>query len=323
MRLSTTMIYDQQMRGVSNSQEGWLKVGEQLSSGKRVVNPSDDPVAAAQAVVLSQAQAETDQFKTARNFATTAVSQEETNLKQVVSVIQDAQTAIVAASNGTLSDDDRASYATQLSGLRDQLLNLANATDGNGRYMFAGYKSDTAPFTKDANGDVTYNGGDTPISQKVDANRTMVTSHTGRDVFMSITSNAVAEPSGDPDDSESNLFATLNSAIASLSKPLENADDATKDAEAAVLDKTNRGLRNSLNNVLKVRSELGIQLDELGKLDEKGDNTALNQKLQMSGLVDADVTSTISSYMMQQAALQASYRVFSDMSGMSLFKMNM
>lgn len=323
MRLSTTMIYDQQMRGVSNSQEGWLKVGEQLSSGKRVVNPSDDPVAAAQAVVLSQAQAETDQFKTARNFATTAVSQEETNLKQVVSVIQDAQTAIVAASNGTLSDDDRASYATQLSGLRDQLLNLANATDGNGRYMFAGYKSDTAPFTKDANGDVTYNGGDTPISQKVDANRTMVTSHTGRDVFMSITSNAVAEPSGDPDDSESNLFATLNSAIASLSKPLENADDATKDAEAAVLDKTNRGLRNSLNNVLKVRSELGIQLDELGKLDEKGDDTALNQKLQMSGLVDADVTSTISAYTMQQAALQASYRVFSDMSGMSLFKMNM
>lgn len=321
MRLSTTMIYDQQMRGVSNSQEGWLKVGEQLSSGKRVVNPSDDPVAAAQAVVLSQAQAETDQFKTARNFATTAVSQEETNLKQVVSVIQDAQTAIVAASNGTLSDDDRASYATQLSGLRDQLLNLANATDGNGRYMFAGYKSDTAPFTKDANGDVTYNGGDTPISQKVDANRTMVTSHTGRDVFMSITSNAVAEPNGDP--SESNLFATLNSAIASLSKPLENADDATKDAEAAVLDKTNRGLRNSLNNVLKVRSELGIQLDELGKLDEKGDDTALNQKLQMSGLVDADVTSTISAYTMQQAALQASYRVFSDMSGMSLFKMNM
>ncbi|WP_428945822.1 flagellar hook-associated protein FlgL [Pantoea sp. FN060301] len=323
MRLSTTMIYDQQMRGISNSQEGWLKVGEQLSSGKRVVNPSDDPVAAAQAVVLSQAQAETDQFKTARSFATTAVSQEETNLTQVVSVIQDAQTAIVAAANGTLSDDDRASYATQLTGLRDQLLNLANATDGNGRYMFAGYKSDTAPFVKDANGDVTYNGGDTSISQKVDANRTMVTSHTGKEVFMAITSNAVAEPSGNPADSESSLFAMLNSAITSLSKPLDNADDATKDAEAAVIDKTNRGLRNSLNNVLKVRSELGIQLDELGKLDAKGDSTELNQKLQMSALVDADVTSTISSYTMQQTALQASYKVFSDMSGMSLFKLNM
>ncbi|MEM6159702.1 flagellar hook-associated protein FlgL [Erwinia sp. P6884] len=321
MRLSTTMIYDQQMRGISNSQEGWLKVGEQLSSGKRVVNPSDDPVAAAQAVVLSQAQAETDQFKTARSFATTAVSQEETNLTQVVSVIQDAQTAIVAAANGTLSDDDRASYATQLTGLRDQLLNLANATDGNGRYMFAGYKSDTAPFVKDANGDVTYNGGDTAISQKVDANRTMVTSHTGKEVFMAITSNAVAEPNGDA--SEVNLFAMLNTAITSLSKPLDNADDATKDAEAAVIDKTNRGLRNSLNNVLKVRSELGIQLDELGKLDAKGDSTELNQKLQMSALVDADVTSTISSYTMQQTALQASYKVFSDMSDMSLFKLNM
>lgn len=44
---------------------------------------------------------------------------------------------IVYASNGTLSDDDRASLATDIQGLRDQLLNLANTTDGNGRYIFA------------------------------------------------------------------------------------------------------------------------------------------------------------------------------------------
>lgn len=47
---------------------------------------------------------------------------------------------IVYASNGTLSDDDRASLATDIQGFRDQLLNLANTTDGNGRYIFAGYK---------------------------------------------------------------------------------------------------------------------------------------------------------------------------------------
>lgn len=62
MRLSTSMIYDQQARGIANSQQSWLKVGEQLSSGKRVVNPSDDPVAAAQAVVVSQAQARLRNF---------------------------------------------------------------------------------------------------------------------------------------------------------------------------------------------------------------------------------------------------------------------
>lgn len=320
MRLSTAQIYDQQMRGISNSQATWLNAGEQLSSGKRVVKPSDDPVAAAQAVVLSQAQAQTSQYASARGFATNNISQEETNLQQVTSVVQQAQTIVVAAANGTLSDDDRASYAQQLTGIRDQLLNLANTTDGNGRYMFAGYKTDTAPFVQDANGDVSYVGGDTAITQKVDANRIMTTNHTGSDVFMSLTSNPKAEPDGGT--SESNIFTTLNTAINSLNTPLEDADDAAKDVQSAALDKTNRGLKNSLNNVLKVRSELGTQLQELDNLDSKGDDTKLNQATQMSNLVDVDYTSAISTYTMQQAALQASYQVFSDMSGMSLFKMN-
>ncbi len=320
MRLSTAQIYDQQMRGISNSQASWLKVGEQLSSGKRVVNPSDDPVAAAQAVVLGQAQAQTSQYSTARGFATTNISQEETNLQQVTSVVQQAQTLVVAAANGTLSDDDRASYAQQLTAVRDQLLNLANTTDGNGRYMFAGYNTDTAPFTQDANGDVTYVGGTTPITQKVDASRTMTTNHTGDQVFMSLTSNPTVEPDGSA--SESNIFTTLNTAINSLNTPLQDADDTTKDAASAALDKTNRGLKNSLNNVLKVRSELGTQLSELDNLDAKGDDTKVNQTTQMSNLVDVDYTSAISSYTMQQTALQASYKVFSDMSGMSLFQMN-
>lgn len=319
MRLSTAQIYDQQMRGISSSQASWLKVGEQLSSGKRVVNPSDDPVAAAQAVVLSQAQAQTSQYSTARGFATNNISQEETNLQQVTSVVQQAQTIVVAAANGTLSDDDRASYAQQLTGIRDQLLNLANTTDGNGRYMFAGYQTDKAPFAQDANGDVTYVGGDTPISQKVDSNRTMVTNHTGSQVFTSLTSNPTAEPDGSA--SESNIFTTLNTAIKALNTPLESADQATSDAASAALDKTNRGLKNSLNNVLAVRSVLGTQLTELDNLDSKGDDTKVNQATQMSNLVDVDYTSAISSYTMQQTALQASYKVFTDMSSMSLFKM--
>ncbi|MFU9135646.1 flagellar hook-associated protein FlgL [Erwinia tasmaniensis] len=320
MRLSTSMIYDQQMRGISSSQASWLKVGEQLSSGKRVVTPSDDPVAAAQAVVLGQAQSQNTQYKTARTFATNGISQEETTLQQVTSVIQQAQTVVVAAANGTLSDDDRASYATQLTGIRAQLLNLANSTDGNGSYIFAGYKTNSAPFTADASGSVSYTGGTTAITQKVDANRTMVTSHTGSQVFMSLTSNAKAEPDGST--SEANIFNTLDTAIASLNTPLASADDAATTAASAAIDKTSRGLSNSLNNVLKVRSELGTQLNELDNLNSKGDDTATNQATEMSGLVDVDYTSAISSYTMQQTALQASYKVFTDMSSMSLFKLN-
>lgn len=316
MRLSTNMMYDQQMRGVTNSQASWLKAGEQLSTGKRVINPSDDPVAAAQAVVLSQAQAQTSQFKTARVFATNSISQEETNLQQVTTAIQNAQQTVVLVGSGSLSDDDRASYATQLEGIRDQLLNLANSTDGNGRYMFAGYKTDAAPFTKQADGSVTYTGGDNPITQKVDANRVMTTSHTGKDVFMATTGKP--EKDADGNDVDANIFNTLNNAISALKKP---GDELTADEQKAV-GILSHGLSNSLNNVSKVRAELGTQLQELDNLDSKGEDTALNQKKQMSGLVDVDYTSAISTYTMQQQALQASYKVFTDMSSMSLFKMN-
>ena len=100
-------------------------------------------------------------------------------------------------------------------------------------------------------------------------------------------------------------------------------DDATlKEQAKAVIDKTNRGLKNSLNNVLSVRAELGTQLKELESLDSLGTDRALGQTQQMSNLVDVDWNAAISSYVMQQAALQASYKAFTDMQGMSLFQLN-
>lgn len=320
MRISTQMMYDQNMRGVSNAQSEWLRYGEQMSTGKRVNRPSDDPIAASQAVVLSQAQAQNSQYALARTFATQKVSLEENVLGQVTTALQTAQEKIVYAANGTLSDDDRASLGTELEGIRNQLLNLANSTDGNGRYIFAGYKTESAPFVNNATSGVDYKGGNTSITQTVDAARTMTIGHTGTQVFNSISSNAVKEPDGSS--SETDMFKMLDTAIASLKKPVADLDDAGKAVEQAVIDKTNRGLKNSLNNVLTVRAELGTQLNELDTLDSLGDDRALGQTAQMSSLVDADWNSTISSYVMQQAALQASYKAFSDMQGMSLFQLN-
>lgn len=166
MRFSTQMMYQQNMRGITNSQAEWMKYGEQMSTGKRVVNPSDDPIAASQAVVLSQAQAQNSQYTLARTFATQKVSLEESVLSQVTTAIQNAQEKIVYASNGTLSDDDRASLATDIQGLRDQLLNLANTTDGNGRYILPVIKQRLRRLAK--------RKGNTSVEQKVLNNRSML-----------------------------------------------------------------------------------------------------------------------------------------------------
>lgn len=316
MRISTQMMYQQNMRGITDSQSKWMSYGEQMSTGKRVNRPSDDPIAASQAVVLSQAQAQNDQFKLARSFATQKVSLEENILGQVTIALQAAQEKIVYAGNGTLSDSDRNSLATDLQGIRDQLMNLANSTDGNGRYIFAGYKTDAAAFDQ-ATG--TYNGGTTPISQQVDSARSMQISHTGTAVFESFTSNAVPEPAGSSQ--EKNLFKIFDSAIAALKVPVEG-DQTKADQFAEDIDKANRGLRNSLDNVLTVRADLGVKLNELESLDTLGSDRSLGLSKQMSDLVDVDWNAAISSYTMQQAALQASYKAFSDMQGMSLFQLN-
>jgi len=309
-------MYQQNMRGITDSQSKWLSYGEQMSTGKRVNRPSDDPIAASQAVVLSQAQAQNSQFTLARSFASQRVGLEESVLSQVTTALQSAQDKIVYAGNGSLSDNDRSSIATDLQGIRDQLVNLANSTDGNGRYIFAGYKTDAAAFDQ-ATG--TYNGGDTPIRQQVDSARNMQISHTGSEVFESFTSNAAPEPDGSTP--EKNLFKILDNAIAALKTPVSGDQDKTDQLNLEI-DKANRGLRNSLDNVLTVRADLGTKLTELDALDTLGSDRALGQTQQMSDLIDVDWNAAISSYTMQQAALQASYKAFSDMQGMSLFQMN-
>ncbi|AMY66380.1 flagellar hook-associated protein FlgL [Enterobacter asburiae] len=316
MRISTQMMYEQNMRGITDSQSRWLSYGEQMSTGKRVNRPSDDPIAASQAIVLSQSQSQNSQFALARTFATQKVSLEDNVLTQVNTAISSVREKLVYASNGTLSDDDRLSLATDIQGIRDQLMNLANTTDGNGRFIFAGYKTESAPFDA-VTGD--YNGGAEAISQQVDTARNMTISHTGQQIFESITSNAEQLPGGGY--GQTNMFKILDSAIASLKIPIEN-DPAAATAQSQVIANAQIGIKNSQNNILTVVADVGTKMNELEKLDTLGDDRALGQTKQMSDLVDVDWNEAISSYTMQQAALQASYKAFSDMQGMSLFQLN-
>ncbi|MCK2174438.1 flagellar hook-associated protein FlgL [Enterobacter asburiae] len=316
MRISTQMMYEQNMRGITDSQSRWLSYGEQMSTGKRVNRPSDDPIAASQAIVLSQSQSQNSQFALARTFATQKVSLEDNVLTQVNTAISSVREKLVYASNGTLSDDDRLSLATDIQGIRDQLMNLANTTDGNGRFIFAGYKTESAPFDA-VTGD--YNGGAEAITQQVDTARNMTISHTGQQIFESITSNAEQLPGGGY--GQTNMFKILDSAIASLKTPIEN-DPAAATAQSQVIANAQIGIKNSQNNILTVVADVGTKMNELEKLDTLGDDRALGQTKQMSDLVDVDWNEAISSYTMQQAALQASYKAFSDMQGMSLFQLN-
>ncbi|WP_311753514.1 flagellar hook-associated protein FlgL [Proteus columbae] len=312
MRLSSNQIFSQRVDNITSSQSKWMTEGNKISSGRRVEKPSDDPMAASQAVMVKQSESRNQQYATARGFAKNSMSLQMSLASQMVNITTKIQETLVAAGNdATLSDEDRASLADQLEGLKDQLVGIGNTKDGVGRYIFAGFQSDKPPFVADATGKITYQGGDKQITQKVDSNIEMVTNFTGIETLQSSGSKGTA-----PD-----IFEALDGAITALREPLSGKPQADRDAALEKIDAANRVNRATLNNISSVEAKLGLQLQELDNLDDLGADTSLRNAKRLSELRELDWTQAISDYYQEESVLQASYKVFNDMKDMSMFKM--
>ncbi|WP_136067331.1 flagellar hook-associated protein FlgL [Modicisalibacter radicis] len=185
MRISTVTMFESSLSSMNRQQGAFLDVGQQLATGRRVVNPSDDPQAASRAVSVSQSMAVSEQYSDARITARNALSQEESVLDSVSDAITSAKTLIIQAGNGTLSDADRTSLASDLRGVYESLLGQANTTNGNGDYLFGGVKDSAPPFVKQAGG-VAYQGADSVRAQQVDSSRQMPVGDSGLEVFSGV-----------------------------------------------------------------------------------------------------------------------------------------
>jgi len=139
MRISTNTMYDMGVAGMQQATSDLIRTQQQVSSGRRILTPSDDPVASARVLDLTQSQSINKQYDTNTGSATSSLGMEESTLASVGNLIQSMQTTAVYAGNGTLNNSDRASLATELRANYQELLGLANNTDGNGLYLFSGY----------------------------------------------------------------------------------------------------------------------------------------------------------------------------------------
>lgn len=191
MRISTITMFEQSLNSMASQQASFLKIGQQIASGSRVVNPSDDPQAASRAVGVAQAAAVNQQYADARISARNSLGQEESVLNSVADAITSVKTRLVQGANGTLSDADRSSLASEIRGVYEAMLGQANAADGNGRYLFGGFKDNSPPFIKDpATGAVRFIGDTGMTKLKVDSSRLMANSDSGEDIFLRVHSSA-------------------------------------------------------------------------------------------------------------------------------------
>jgi flagellar hook-associated protein 3 FlgL len=160
LRLSTYQQFRASEQNIANRQRELFATQQQVSSGKRIDGPADDPAGAADAASIRSSLARFEQFKSNQDHASYLLGLGESVLKSVVDGMQDAQEKLVAAGNGALGDSERKMLATELEGVLGRLVGLANSSDGAGGYLFAGTAPSAAPFTQSGNS-VSYAGDQT------------------------------------------------------------------------------------------------------------------------------------------------------------------
>ncbi|HJS04079.1 MAG TPA: flagellar hook-associated protein FlgL [Variovorax sp.] len=209
MRIGTQSFYNQSMNGIGSQQQQLFRIQQKLSAGTKFLTPADDPVAAARALGVSDTLAQSSQYATSRDRATLSLSREEDALKSATEILQNVKTLVVQAGNGTLSDADRASLAIAIQSNIDQLVNVANADDGNGQFLFAGFKSASPPFVGQTGGGVQYMGDQGQRLIQIDVSRQMAITDDGRSVFQSVQGSAGYVTSAGAGNTGSGVFGAV------------------------------------------------------------------------------------------------------------------
>ncbi len=303
MRISTNSIYQSGISRISSLQSDQAKLQQQISTGKRISSPSDDPVAAARALEISSAQSANTKFADTRQTAQLKLNTLESNLTGVTNLLVSTQSTLVGAGNATLSDTERGFIASELKGSLDALIGLANTQDASGNYIYAGFKSNTAPFVANATG-ATYAGDSNQQLLQVDSQRQMAVNATGDNVFQGAGND---------------IFATLSNLVTLLNTPITDA--ATQAAYNTGISTAIGSLKGSVDNVLNVRADIGAKLNEIDNLDTTGSDRALQYSKSLSDLQDTDYASALSDLAKQQTIMEAAQKSFVQITSLSLFKL--
>ena len=181
MRVATKMMYDNIKVNLGTITEQMKNAQDVVTTGKRINKLSDDPVALNSVLSLRSARANIEQLQENISMGRTWLNTVESALNGVNDLIVDAKTLCVQMANDTVGADTRFTAATTVQNYLEELKSLAN-TNVNGRYIFAGSRTDTSPFDFD-NSNGIYNGDDNPFSVKIGKNMNLEVGRDGETVF--------------------------------------------------------------------------------------------------------------------------------------------
>jgi len=183
MRISTVQAFNNGISGLQSNYGDVSRSQEQISTGKKILTPADDPVASIKLLQLSQEEALNDQYNTGMTAAKNSLTTQESMLTSVETVLTRIREIAVQAGNGALDPTDRASLAKEVGQREDELMNLMNSKDASGKYLFSGSMGDTQPYVRNADGTYSYNGDEGQRSVQIASSTFVPLSDSGKDAF--------------------------------------------------------------------------------------------------------------------------------------------
>ena len=186
MRISTAGMHNLALAGILERSSSLAKTQNQIASGKRIQTPADDPAGAVRALDLDRALAESAQFSRNSDAVTNRLSYEEQSLSDVGNLLQRVRDLTLQAANATVDASGRKAISTEIQSRMSELMAMANRKDANGEYLFAGYSTQTQPFTQ-SGGTVQYGGDQGARLVQVSSTQKIADGHSGFDVFMNVS----------------------------------------------------------------------------------------------------------------------------------------
>lgn len=297
MRISSLQLFRQGINAILDQQTRLAQTQNQLSTGKRIVSPADDPTGAAQLVGLSETARLTEQYQRNGEQARVRLELEDTTLGAVGDSLQRVRELAVRSLNDTNGAEERTAIAQEVRQLLDEMIGLANRKDGSGNYMFAGFQVNTVPFTDNGAGNFVYAGDNGQRQIQIASGRQVRDGDSGQAVFLDIP-----RTSGGTED----VFTTLYT----LATDLEG--DSPNGSSLEQLD-------NAIDHVLEIRATIGARLNAVDSQNGINESFLLQLEQTRSSIEDLDYAEAASRLSRESITLQAAQQAFVKVQNLNLF----
>ena len=268
---------------ITQTQQQLNQANQQIASGRSINQPSDNPAGTSALILNHAAQSQTDSFQVNVSNLQERLQTADSALNSAVTAVNQAISLSVQAGNSNLSDTDRQAIVSQLSGIQQQLVSIAN-TSYSGTYLFAGSAVETQPFTLNpsAAASVTYNGNTSVTSVEVGNGESVATNVPGSELFLNSSGSVLGSIQG--------LITAIqnNSGIATASTALGTAASVF-DAQRVMYGTSLTQLQSTSTFLSAEQTQLSTQENNIDAADlAKASSTFSQASVAYQSLIQAE-----------------------------------